>query len=76
MYTVNIVVKWTNGDHEGFGASALTAKHARERAINKAYRKSGFLTNPGFDVLSKAEYDALPIETQDEIQSDWDQELL
>ncbi len=78
MYIYNIVVRWcSNGDLEGFGASALTKDAALKRAKEKAYRKaSSFSGSSGFDVLTSAEYEALPAEVQDELQADWDAESL
>lgn len=77
MYIVNIAVRWANGDLEGFGSSGLTEESARKRAMDKAYAKaSSFSGSSGFDVLTKAEYDALSIDEQDLLQSDWDNEKL
>jgi hypothetical protein len=77
MYIYNIVVKWANGDLEGFGASGLTEKSAYDRAVKKAHDKaSSFPTNSGFDVLTSAEYRQLTIEQQDDIQLDWNSSTL
>lgn len=78
MYIVNIAVRWcATGELEGFGSSGLTEPDARQRALNKAYSKASTLPNSsGFDVLTKAEYDALSIEDQDTLQADWNMETL
>lgn len=77
MYIVNIAIRWANGDLEGFGSSGLTEESARKRALDKACKKAAsFSGDCGFDVLSKAEYDALSIDEQDDLQRDWDSESL
>ena len=77
MYIVNIAIRWTNGDLEGFGSSGLSEASARKRALDKAYRKAAsFPGNSGFDVLTKKEFQALDVDQQDELQSDWDKETL
>ncbi len=77
MYIYNIVVRWANGDLEGFGASALEKEQAYKRAVDKAEAKSKYhLRNGAYAVLSKADYDALSIEEQDQVQADWDSETL
>lgn len=78
MYIYKIVVRWKNGDLEGFGASALTKDGAYKRAVTKAHSKASSLPpcDCGFDVLSSAEYNALTAEQQDDIQNDWDNERL
>lgn len=76
MYIVNIAVRWQNGELEGFGSSALTETAARTRAILKAQRKALDLDLPLPKELTKADYDALSAEDQEEIQKHWNSQSL
>ena len=77
MYIYNIVVKWPNGDLEGFGSSGLDRDTAKERAVRKASEKQSLFRIVGiFQVLNSKEYQELTIDEQDSIQNDWDGQSL
>ncbi len=82
MFQENIVVKWPNGDLEGFSGSVLSSRlAAREAAIKKArikYCAIMEISHPEpitickFTLLDKYEFKALPEDTKKLIRADWE----
>jgi hypothetical protein len=79
MYVHNAVIRWGNGDLEGFSASALEAKTAKERALEKAARKAKHLEKihkdkpemAKYSVLSSSQFAALSAKEKKSLQDDW-----
>jgi hypothetical protein len=72
VYQNNIVVRWTNGDLEGFAGTALSnAKKAKEIAQAKADRKAKMIKKE-FTVLTDKDFAALDSAQKKRLKRDWD----
>lgn len=72
IYQHNIVVRWNDGDLEGFSGTALSgAKKAKESAENKASRKAQMIKKE-FTILDGKEFAKLDSATKKRMKRDWD----
>lgn len=71
MYQHNLVVRWNNGELEGFSGYGFSPLSAHDNVLAKAERKAKDF-GLTFNVVSEAEYGNLSKECKDIIKSDWE----
>lgn len=72
IYQHSIIVRWSNGDLEGFAGTALSnAKRAKESAEAKANRKAKMIKKD-FTILSDKEYAQLDSAQKKRLKRDWE----
>lgn len=74
MFEYHMVVRWPNGDLEGFSGSGFNKATAQMHAESKARCKAAhiFIKWRDVHVLTETEYNALTPHEKREMRSDWD----
>jgi hypothetical protein len=73
MYEYNVVIRWPNGDLEGFSGFGFDKHSAEESARQKVTFAQSLKEIKGKPVfLTEAEYKALTTEEKQELQTHWE----